>query len=177
MANTIYIMETVNLFCGDDDPENSKHLTLDELKLPDLSAMYVDHTPGGAPVGIEIEVGINKLEPTFKLKGFDFQLLRQFGLGSRQKHRYTAYGAIRDKRSGRLLECIAVLEARLGKVESEALKRGEAAGHDYSLNEVTHYELSMDGSEEFYWDFWTNTLRVGGESQNGESNRILRIPN
>lgn len=177
MANTIYIMESVNLFCGDDDPTNSKHLTLEEMKFPDLSAIYVDHMPGGAPVGIEVEVGISKLEPTFKLKGFDFPLLRQFGLGSRIKHRYTAYGAIRDKRSGKLLESKGILEARLGKIEGEAIKRGEAAAHDYALNEVTHYELWMDGTREFYWDFWTNTLEIGGTSQTSDSNRILRIPN
>jgi hypothetical protein len=31
--STIYVMEAANLFCGDDDPTASKHLTLTELQL------------------------------------------------------------------------------------------------------------------------------------------------
>ena len=67
--STLYVLEAANLFCGDHDPKNSKHLTLQELKLPTLEAEYQDHMPGGSKVGIEIEVGIKKLEPTFKLVG------------------------------------------------------------------------------------------------------------
>ena len=35
MSN-IYIMEAANLFCGDENPTASKHLTLTELQLPNL---------------------------------------------------------------------------------------------------------------------------------------------
>ena len=177
MASTIYIMEGVNLFCGDDDPTNSKHLTLESLKLPDLQESYTDHMPGGAPVGIELSTGVEKLESTFKLKGFDMPLLRQFGLGSRSKYKYTAYGAVRDKRSGALVESMAVFEARLGRIAGDEFSKGETMSHEYALNEITHYEFHMNGAEEFYWDFWSNVMRVGGAPQNADLNRILRIPN
>lgn len=177
MASNILILEAVQLFCGDDDPTNSKHLTIEEFKLPDLQEMYTDHTPGGAPIGIEISTGIQKLEPTFKLKGFDMPLLRQFGLNSRAKNKYTAYGAVRDKRTGLVMEAKAIFEARLGKVAPDAFQKGETMSHEYALNEVTHYEFHMDNIEEFYWDFWTNTLRIGGTDQNSDINRVLRITN
>ena len=44
--------------------------------------MYQDHHAGGSRVQIEVAVGIQKLEPTFKLNGWDPDLLTQFGLGS-----------------------------------------------------------------------------------------------
>ncbi len=47
--------------------EELEILTLDELKLPDLQETLVDHTPGGGKVGVEFAVGVQKLEPTFKL--------------------------------------------------------------------------------------------------------------
>ncbi len=81
--STLYILEAANLFCGDDDPSNSKHLAIQEFKLPDLQAIYQDHHAGGARVQIELEVGIQKFEPTFKLAGYDPDLLAQFGLGSK----------------------------------------------------------------------------------------------
>ncbi|NKW08922.1 hypothetical protein HGG76_00035 [Ochrobactrum tritici] len=50
-------------------------------------------------------------------------------------------------------------------------------GHDYSINEVLHYEVFFDGKEEFYWDFFTNTLRQGGVDPDPDFNNILRISN
>ena len=80
---TIFVMEAGNLFCGDHDPSASKHLTLNELQLPALQEIYQEHHAGGSRVQIEVAVGIQKLEPTFKLAGWDPELLTRFGLGTR----------------------------------------------------------------------------------------------
>ncbi len=174
--STIYILEAVNLFCGDHDPTRSKHLTLQELKLPTLQAIYAEHHPGGGLVQIEIEVGVQKLEPTFKLAGIDPDLLAEFGLGSRLKSVFTAYGKVIDKRAGRAIEVKAIMEGRLGKIEADAFQRGELMGHEYAINEITHYELWFDEKEKIAWDFYTNTWRVNGVDENADTNRILRVP-
>ena len=174
--STIYLMEAVNLFCGDHDPSASKHLSIMELKLPALQAIYADHHGGGARVAVEFEMGIQKLEPTFKLMGIDPDVLVQFGLGSRMKHVYTAYGHVRDRRTGADIESKAIMEGRLGKVEAEAFTRGEAQGHDYAINEVTHYELWFNDKAKIVWDFFENRWEVDGVDQNAVSNRILRVP-
>jgi len=174
---TIYIMEAANLFCGDHDPANSKHLTIEELKLPDLQEILVDHQPGGGRVGVEFAVGVEKLEPTFKLKGWDIGLLRQFGLGVRQRQTFTAYGVIRDKRTGRAIEGKAIMEGRLSRIAPDAFQRGESMAHEYAINEVLHYEIHFDGREELYWDYFTNTIRIGGVDPEPEFNQILRISN
>jgi len=174
---TIYIMEAANLFCGDHDPANSKHLTIEELKLPDLQEILIDHQPGGGKVGVEFAVGVEKLEPTFKLKGWDIGLLRQFGLGVRQRQTFTAYGVIRDKRTGRAIEGKAIMEGRLSRIAPDAFQRGESMAHEYAINEVLHYEIHFDGREELYWDYFTNTIRIGGVDPEPEFNQILRISN
>ncbi len=174
--STLYVMEAANLFCGDDDPTRSKHLSLSELKLPTLEEQFQEHHAGGSIVGIKVGVGIAALEATFKLRGWDPDLLIQFGLGTRQRHRYTAYGVIRDKRTNRAIEAKAVMEARLAKIEIEAFQRGEFTGHDYMLDEIMHYELHFDEAEKFYFDFFTQEYRVNGTSENGDERRILRIP-
>lgn len=174
--STVYLMTAANLFVGDHDPTKSKHLTLAELKLPDLQAIYADHHPGGGLVATEFEVGVNKLEPTFKLNGVDPDLLTEFGLGSRIRNRFTAYGEIIDQRSGRSIESKAIIEARLGRVAPDTFQRGELQGHEYSMNSVVRYELWFDGQSKIEWDFFTNVWRVNGIDQNAETNRILRIP-
>lgn len=176
MPNTVYVMQAVNLFAGDHDPTASKHLSITELALPTLQEIYADHHPGGARVAVEWEVGIQKLEATFKLGGFDPDLLTRFGLNTRQRQVFTAYGVIADKRTGRMIEAKAIMEGRLGKVEPEAFQRGEFQSHDYAVNELTHYELWFDEAEKIAWDFFTNLWRVDGADQNADVNRILRIP-
>lgn len=171
----LYVVESANLFCGSHDPINSKHLTIQELKLPPLQAIYQDHHAGGARVQIEVEVGIQKLEPTFKLVGFDPNLLTQFGLGTKMKNIYTAYGEVLNRRTGQSIELRAVLEGRLGKVDGAAFQRGELMSHDYAINEVTHYEVHFGGEEKVYWDFWSNAWRIDGVDQNATTNSILRI--
>ena len=177
MSANLYVMEFANLFCGDHDPNNSKHLTLEEITLPDLAATHQSHHPGGSMFEIEVQTGIGKLTSTFKLKGWDPGLLAQFGLGTSEKNIYTAYGVIRDKKTGKVLEAKAVFEASLGKVTADAFKRGDSMGHTYALHEFTHYELTFGGDEVLYWDFWTNEFRTGGIDRNAEINRLLRIPN
>ena len=174
--STIYVMEACNLFCGDHDPSASKHLTLNELQLPALQEIYQEHHAGGSRVQIEVAVGIQKLEPTFKLAGFDPDLLTQFGLGARNKHVYTAYGLIRNKRNGKDIEVKAIIEARLGKIAPDAYSRGELVGHEYALNEVTHYELWFDQKPKIVWDFFENRWEIDGKDENAAMNRILRIP-
>ena len=174
--STIYVMEAANLFAGDHDPTASKHLTLAELKLPTLQEMYQDHHAGGSRVQIEVAVGIQKLEPTFKLAGWDPELLTRFGLGTRDARVFTAYGVVRDKRTGVAYEAKAVIEGRLGKIEPEAFKRGELMGHDYSINEVMHYELWFGEKEKLFWDFFSGDWRLDGTSQIDDERRILRIP-
>ena len=175
MAPNFYIMEAANLFAGDHDPTASKHLTLAELQLPAMNEIYQDHHPGGSLFQVEVGLGIEKLLPTFKLSGSDPDLMSAFGLGASARRTFTAYGVIRNKRTGEALESKAIIEGRLGKIEPETFQRGELMGHDYAINEVMHYELWWAGAEKFYWDFWTSEWRVDGVAQNADENRILRV--
>lgn len=174
-SNTMFVMEAVNLFCGDHDPTASKHLTLSELALPELQEIFADHHAGGARVGIEVAVGVQKLEPSFKLNGIDPDLLTQFGLGSKLNKIYTAYGVAIDQRSGRNIEVKAIMEGRLGKVAPSAFQRGELMSHDYAINALTHYEIWFDSKPKIRWDFFTNLWEIDGVDENAELNQILRI--
>jgi uncharacterized protein len=156
MTSKLLVMEAANLFCGDHDPTASKHLTLSELQLPMLQEMFADHHAGGSRVKIEIPVGIEKLEPTFKLVGWD--------------------GSLRDKKTGVAIGSKAIIEGRLGKIEQEAFKRGELQSHDYAINGVTHYELHVDGVEKVFWDFYTTQWRIDGRPQNDDERRLLNLP-
>lgn len=173
---TIYVQEAATLFVGDHDPINSKHLTLKNHKLPTLEEGYEDHTPGGGFVGIEVGTGkINKLESSFDLNGEDPRLLSQFGFGVRRPLQFFSYGVIRDLRTGEAIEGRATLVGYLGSIEPDEYSPGAAKGGSYGIKGITSYEMSFDGEEKFFFDFWTNTVRIDGANVRQAENSILRL--
>jgi P2 family phage contractile tail tube protein len=167
MASSLMFMEAANLFVGDHDPSASLHLVLESLKLPSLQEVTQEWNPGGGVGAVELGMGaLQKLEAGFKLKGVAPEILVQFGLGTKRRQNFTAYGSIRDKLTGASVQSKAILEARMTKVEGDEFKRGELQGYDYALTEIFHYELTIDGREIYYFDFLTSVWRVDGVAQN-----------
>lgn len=174
--NNVFVMESANLFAGDHDPSASNHLTLQELKLPGLEENYVDHAAGGAPFAIEVDTHLTRLEATFNLVGFNTQVMTLIGHSSRERQVFTAYGVVRDRRTGEAVEAKAVLQGRLGRVNPTNFRKGDLQGHEYSIRGIVHYELFFNNVEIYFWDFFISTRRIGGEDLNVDHNNILRIP-
>jgi uncharacterized protein len=185
--NTIYTLESANLICGDistkTSPGITTHLALQELKLPALEENYVDHTPGGAAVGIEVPSHINKLEATFNLAGWDPDVMIFLGRETRFHQRFTAYGLIRDRRTSEALQCVAIMEGRIGRVNPTAFSKGNMMHHEYSIKSIVQYQLFMQRSysdpllfEIYCWDFFTSVKRIGGVDLNQDLVRVLAIP-
>jgi P2 family phage contractile tail tube protein len=174
-----YIFEGVNMFVGDDGPDNSKHLTLESVKLPDLEETSQEHFGGGAVGAIMVGgLGLKALEVGFKCKGFDPQLKSHFGLGAASKRRipFTIYGAYRDLQGGDVLEMKAIAEGRLASIAGDDMKRGELQGFDYKITEILRYRMYFGNKEKLFYDYFNSEWRVDGVSQNAEVNNILRIP-
>jgi phage tail tube protein FII len=175
MPADIFVMEAANLFCGDHDPSASNHLTLTELKLPALENNFSDHNPGGAPIAIEINTHVNRLEATFNLAGWNPLVHTLIGRSTRQHQTFTAYGAVRARRTGRLMEAKAIMQGELGRVNPTAFRHGDVMGHEYSIRAIVHYELYLDSNRLVLWDFYESTWVMGDVDVNADRNRILRI--
>lgn len=171
----LLVMEAANLFCGDHDPTDSKHLILSELGLPALTETTQTHGPSGGPFSIDIPTGFEKLEAGFKFTGWDPDTMVQFGLGGTVTHAYTAYGVVRDRQTGEGIRSKAIMRGRLSKVEADAFKRGELQGYDYSIGSMDHYELWLGDREIYFFDFFASIWRVDGVPANDHAS-ILQIP-
>lgn len=176
MANGLYVMEAANLFVTD-DPTASNHLTISELKLPNIEQNYVDHAPGGGPVTIEVDTIFQKFEATFQLAGWSTQVEAQVGMwaGNSRYTRFYAYGVVRERITGEALEAKAVMYGRLGRANPAQWTRGALQHWDYAIKGMVHYELTLAGQEMISWDFFNNTLSIGGVPQNDDVNSILKI--
>lgn len=144
------ILRGVNLYVGDEGPTtSSKHLQLDELKLPSLEEKAEEFRPGGADLAYDVPLALNKLEASFKYKGLDPHTMGYFGIGYGERRRYTGYGALYSEVDGSWKDAIAVMEGRIAQVEDDAWKKGDMVGQSYKIGSIWFYRLSI-GSEEIY---------------------------
>jgi P2 family phage contractile tail tube protein len=174
---SLLINEAFTMFVGDDGPDNSKHANIVSIKLPTLEEFSQSHFGGGAVGEVNIgNLGLKALEITFKTFGIDPQINSNFGLSDRGIMPFTIYNAIRNKDGSKPIERKIIVRGRLGRVDEDELKRGEAGGHDHTIHEILHYEVYFDGKEMYYYDYLSTTWRVNGGQGNADIRRILRIP-
>jgi hypothetical protein len=152
------------------------------LKLPGWEEAYVDHTPAGAQVGIEVPMHFNKLEATFNLAGWDPGIMTFLGQEDHRSHSFTAYGLIRDRRTSEALQAIARIEGRLGRVNPTAFSKGSLMAHEYSIKSITSYKLTMQlvkggyPEEIYFWDFFSSSFRAGSIDLANDLGRLLALP-
>jgi hypothetical protein len=177
MANELITLESVNLFCGatPDASDASNHLVLSEIKLPTLDKQFTDHRPGGAPVGVEIDTVIARLECTFSLTGVVPQVMKLINSWTDAQLWYFVYGVLRDQNTGDVAQAAGVLKGKLGRVDPTNWSKGNILHHAYSIRGIFHYELQVAGEELYRWDFPTNTLVIGGVDKNAQTNALLNI--
>jgi phage tail tube protein FII len=192
MPNTIYSLESANLFCGTlattaSGQADSLHLQLTELKLPAMNQGNVDHRAAGAPITIEIDTQIAKLESTFQLVGWNPEVAGLVASWSSSDNAFFAYGLLRDRSSGDAIQAMAYMTGRMGLADPQMFRRGDAQHWNYAIKNITHYELTTGSgisaasggaptNELVFWDFFSNTLRIGGDDINSDTNSLLHIP-
>jgi P2 family phage contractile tail tube protein len=169
-------MESANLYCGKSSKDQgaSNHLTLTEIQLPMLEEQYVEHRAGGAPVAIEIDTVVGRLEATFAVIGWTPQISQLFHSWATDDNYFTMYGVVRDRVSGDAQQAVSLMKGRLARSAPTNWRRGDVLNWNYSIKGITHYELALSGAGLIYfWDFFTNTLQVGGSDRNANTNSLL----
>ena len=169
MPNLPLILDYANLFCGSapQDEAASNHLVLSEVKLPGWEQQYVDHRPGGAPVAVEIDVIMTRLECEFTLVGLTPQVMLTLRAWEPQKNDFYIYGNARsyldDFETGRCeaFQVAARLRGQLSHVDPQPFRRGDLFHIRYAIRGITFYELEMAEQPIYSWDFFANELRIG----------------
>jgi phage tail tube protein FII len=165
VPNLQLILDYANLFCGSGVPDDrtSNHLVLSELTLPTMEIQYVDHRAGGAPVAIEIDVVMTRMEMSFEVVGITPQimvLLRNLELS---KHDFFAYGNLRDYTFSGCYQLYAYFHGQLSRVEPRPFRRGDVFHTKYQVRGLTRYALYIGNNEVpiYNWDFFNNEFQTG----------------
>jgi hypothetical protein len=152
-------LEAANIFCG--AAGGSNHLRLVNVKLPSYEEVYIDHKPGGAPIGIEIDVIVNKLQCDFNLVGWTPQVDALIGSWRSGVNQFWIFGALRDRLSGSVTQVQVNMTGRLGKVAMNEWQRGSVGSTSYSIKGLIAYKLQIQGYGVMIdWSFFNNTLSL-----------------
>lgn len=142
-------------------PDSSRAITIASLTMPSLTMATAEHNPGGGVGAVNFALPrIEAPEPAFNAKGIDTDVFSGFG----QVDRWVFAGAYqkRGPGGGKAVPARAIIEGAITTWEPDESDPAEFQGSSHTFNEVTHYELVLDGVELFYWDFWERILRFNG---------------
>jgi phage tail tube protein FII len=177
MPNPVMVMDYANLFCGAGPADDvaSNHLTLTELNLPAMDVQYADHRAAGAPIYIELETGMARLEATFVLVGLTPQVMNLVDSWAVTERKFYAYGNVRDHLTGVAYQAAAAFIGQLGRADPQNFRKGDVMHTNYAIRGITHYEFMLADQPIYLWDFFTSTRYFGGRDKNGEINSNLHI--
>jgi Bacteriophage tail tube protein len=177
MGNPMWVMDYANLFCGSGphDDGASNHLILTELNLPAMDVQYSDHRAAGAPIFIELDTGMARLEATFVLVGLTPQVMNLVDSWVLTERKFFAYGNVRDQNTGVAMQAAAAFIGQLGRSDPQNFRKGDVMHTNYAIRGITHYEFKVADQDLIFWDYFTNVRRFGGRDKNAEINANLHI--
>ena len=116
---------------------------VDEVQLPALNVVAEDYRSGGMDAPIELDMGMEKLEATFKLSKFDRDVLVKWGVTTGAVLPFVLRGAV-ESLDGTVLAVVVKLTGRIHGLEMDAITPGAKAGMTFRFAAVS-YSYQQDG--------------------------------
>lgn len=116
---------------------------VDEVTLPNLNVVGEDYRAGGMDAPIEIDMGMDKLEATFKVSKFDRNLIAKWGVINGGTVPLVLRGALEDL-DGTVRAVVVKLNGKIHGMEFDTVTPGAKAGMTFRV--AAHsYSYAQDG--------------------------------
>jgi P2 family phage contractile tail tube protein len=112
----------------------------EEVQLPALSITGEDYRAGGLDVPVEIDMGMDKLEASFKLSKWEANIDSLFASGFIN---LAFRGALEDL-DGTVKACVVKMRGKIHGIEADAVSPGTKASRSYRVPLVA-YSYLVDG--------------------------------
>jgi P2 family phage contractile tail tube protein len=152
-----FILRNCNIFVD----RVSKIGQASEITLPVPTEKMEEMRNAGMVMPMDIPMGYEKPESSFKLTGFDPQVIVLFGLAIGVEKEYMATGALVHE-DGTVINATAYIRGRLMKTDHGTWKPGEAGENDFSIT-VRYYKLEVEGAPLIEMDPFN--VSIGGTSR------------
>lgn len=135
-------LKNFNLF-GDG---NTWRALIDSVTLPKLTRKVEEWRGGGMHGPIDVDLGLEKLELTFKAGGFLLDGFRAFGAGAHNSNQWRFAGAYEDDSTGEVMAVEVLVRGRVREIDPGDAKAGDDTEHTHAIS-VSYYKLTVDGAD------------------------------
>src|SRR5687768_3496965 len=132
-----------------------------EVKLPVPTQKMEEMRNAGMVMPIEIVMGYEKMESSFKLTGFDPQTILLFGLAVGVEKEYMVTGALVHE-DGTVINATAYIRGLLNKSDPGSWKPGEVGENEFNIS-LRYYRLEVGGNPLI--EASPFEVKIGGVSQ------------
>lgn len=162
-----YILRNCTIFVD----RVSKIGQANEITLPVPAEKLEEIRNAGMVMPIDIPLGYEKLEASFKLTAFDPQVLMLFGLAVGVEKEFMVTGALAHE-DGTVINATAYIRGRLTSPDAGAWQPGELAENEFSIS-LRYYKLEVEGRVLIEMDPFN--VSIGGVSQTGSIRAALLV--
>jgi P2 family phage contractile tail tube protein len=146
---------------------------VDEVQLPTLNIVEEDFRAGGMDAPIAIDMGMEKLEATFKVSKFDRNLILQWGVSNGASVPLVLRGALEDL-DGTVQAVVVKLVGRIHSLEMDAVTPGAKAGMSFKLAALS-YSYTQDSETLIDIDVRNMKRIIGGVDRLAAQRRAIGL--
>jgi P2 family phage contractile tail tube protein len=116
---------------------------VDEFQPPALTVQVEDYRAGGMDSSVALDMGMEKLEASFKLSSIALEALRTWGVGAGQTFALVVRGALEDL-DGTVKAEVFRLRGTIRSIEHDAITPGAKAAISLTMD-AREYQHDVDG--------------------------------
>ena len=115
----------------------------EEVQLPNLAIQTEDYRAGGMDTSVPLDMGMEKLEASFKLSRFSVETLRLFGVAQGATIPLVFRGAL-ESLDGTVIPVVVTMTGKIRSVETDAISPGAKVSQTYTVD-LTYYRYQQNG--------------------------------
>lgn len=135
-------LKNFNLF-GDG---NVWRTLIDSVTVPKLTRKVEEWRGGGMHGPVEVDLGLEKLELTFKAGGFLLDAYKSFGAKTHNSNQWRFAGAYEDDSTGAVTAVEILVRGRMREIDPGDAKSGDDTEHNFAIA-ASYYKLTVDGND------------------------------
>ncbi|MGN6421980.1 MAG: phage major tail tube protein [Asticcacaulis sp.] len=145
-----------------------------EVTPPKLAVKTEDYRGAGMPGPVAIDMGLEKLELSYKTGGLSASAMRIFGAPALDATLHRWVGSYQDDSTGKWTAVEIVTRGRHTTMDMGTAKPGESGDQTTTVS-LSYYKLTIDGVDIIEIDMLASIYVVNGVDRYAEMRQILGI--